>query len=138
MILSLSLTCIFFLLSAIHFNWVFGGTFGFDVSIPTKETGERVLNPKKIDSAIVALGLLAFGLFYLLNSNLINYELPSWIIRYASWMIPVIFLLRALGDFKYVGFFKKVRSTPFGKFDTKFFSPLCLVIGFLGILITLI
>ncbi len=135
MILSIILSLILLTLSLIHFNWVIGGTYGFDISLPTKISGERILNPKKIDSAIVALGLLSFSLFYFFNSQLISYSLPEWITTYASWIIPIIFIIRAIGDFKYVGFFKSVKSTKFGKVDTRFFSPLCLSIGLMGIFI---
>ncbi|WP_437396567.1 DUF3995 domain-containing protein [Flagellimonas lutimaris] len=138
MILSILLSLILIGLGMIHFNWVIGGKFGFVESLPTKENGERVLNPKKIDSAIVGIGLIAFGFFYVLKSGLIEYNLPEWILKYGSWVIPIIFLLRAVGEFKYVGFFKSVRKTDFGKLDTKLFSPLCLIIGILGIIIQLI
>ncbi len=137
MILSILLSLILIGLGIIHFNWVIGGKFGFLESLPTKESGERVLNPKKIDSAIVGIGLAAFGLFYVFNSGLMEYNLPEWIMKYGSWVIPVLFLLRAIGEFKYVGFFKSVKNTDFGKLDTKFFSPLCLVIGVFGIIIQL-
>lgn len=137
MILSIVLSIILIGLGLIHFNWVFGGEFGFSESLPTKESGERVLNPKKIDSAIVGVGLTVFGIFYVLQSGLINYNLPEWITKYGSWIIPIIFLLRAIGEFKYVGFFKSVKKTDFGKLDTKFFSPLCLIIGILGMIIQL-
>ncbi len=96
------------MLTLIHFNWVIGGSFGFAASLPTKETGERVLNPKKVDSAIVGLGLTAFGLFYLIKANLITVNIPSWILIYVKWIIPAIFLLRAMGDFRYIGFFKPI------------------------------
>lgn len=137
MILSILLSLILITLGVIHFNWVIGGTFGFAASLPTKESGERVLNPKKIDSAIVGIGLTLFALFYVLTSGLIDYNLPEWIMKYGSWIIPILFILRAIGDFKYVGFFKSVKKTDFGKLDTKFFSPLCLFIGICGILIQL-
>tara|TARA_R110002049_G_scaffold273961_2_gene451889 strand:- start:226 stop:645 length:420 start_codon:yes stop_codon:yes gene_type:complete len=138
MILSILLSTILIGLGLIHFNWVVGGTFGFSESLPTKESGERVLNPKKIDSAIVGIGLTVFGIFYIFKSGLIAYNLPEWIMNYGGWIIPIIFLLRAIGEFKYVGFFKSVKKTNFGKLDTKFFSPLCLLIGILGIIIQLI
>ncbi len=138
MILSVLLSLILIGLGMIHFNWVIGGKFGFEESLPTKENGERVLNPKKIDSAIVGLGLTAFGIFYIIKSEIIEYNLPEWIMKYGSWIIPTIFLLRAIGEFKYVGFFKSVKKTDFGKLDTKLFSPLCLVIGISGIVIQLI
>ncbi|MEJ4087976.1 DUF3995 domain-containing protein [Galbibacter orientalis] len=138
MILSILLSLILIVLGMIHLNWVIGGKFGYVESLPTKENGERVLNPKKIDSAIIGIGLIAFGIFYMIESGLIEYNLPEWIIKYGSWIIPIIFLLRAVGEFKYVGFFKSVRKTEFGKLDTKLFSPLCLIIGILGIIIQLI
>ena len=129
MILSILLSILLIGLGLIHFNWVVGGNFGFSESLPTKESGERVLNPKKIDSAIVGIGLTAFGFLYLLKSGVIEFIIPGWIMAYGSWIIPIIFLLRAIGEFKYVGFFKKIKKTEFGKLDTKLFSPLCLIIG---------
>ncbi|SMG17434.1 DUF3995 domain-containing protein [Arenibacter troitsensis] len=138
MILSILLGIILIGLGLIHFNWVMGGKFGFSESLPTKENGERVLNPKKIDSAIVGIGLTIFGIFYVLKSGLIEYSLPAWIIKYGSWIIPIIFLLRAIGEFRYVGFFKSIKTTEFGKLDTKLFSPLCLAIGILGLIIHLV
>ena len=48
MILSILLSLILIRLGLIHFNCVVGGKFGFAKSIPTKESGERVLNPKKL------------------------------------------------------------------------------------------
>jgi len=138
MILSILLSIIFFVLGLIHLNWVIGGKFGFSKSLPTKVTGERVLNPKKIDSAIVGLGLITFGLFYLINAKLILFNIPDWVLKYGAWVIPAIFLLRAIGDFKYVGIFKTIKTTDFGKLDTKFFSPLCLIITLIGVLIKVI
>lgn len=125
-------------LALIHFNWFLGGEFGFSESLPTKENGERVLNPKNIDNAIVGVGLLVFSMIYLLKSGLIQVNLPNWIILYVGWIISAIFLLRAIGEFKYVGFFKKIRNTKFGELDTKFFSPLCLGIAIIGMLIEII
>lgn len=104
MILPLSLSLIFFILASIHFNWVFGGKFGFAVALPTKENGRRILNPRKIDSAIVSIGLSAFTFFYLLRSGLIEYNMPEWVL-------------------KYVEVFKRIKTTDFGKWDTKLFSP---------------
>jgi len=76
MVLSVFLSLILFALGLIHFNWAMGGKFGFTESLPTKENRERVLNPKKIESAIVGSGLTAFGLFYIFQSELLSYSLP--------------------------------------------------------------
>lgn len=135
MILSVILSLIFFILGGIHFNWVLGGQFGFAEALPTKENGERILNPRKIDSAIVGICLSAFAIFYFLRSGIIDFNMPEWLLKYAGWVIAVIFISRAIGDFKYVGFFKKIKTTDFGKKDTKLFSPLCLIIAILAIII---
>ncbi|WP_067146588.1 DUF3995 domain-containing protein [Pseudotamlana agarivorans] len=132
MIIPLFLSAIFLILALIHFNWIFGGTFGLNASLPTNLEGKRVLNPKPLDAVIVGLGLSFFSLFYILQSGLIPYTLPHWVMSVGAWLIPSIFLVRAIGEFKYVGFFKKVKQTPFGKLDTKLFSPLCLLIACLG------
>lgn len=137
MVLSILLSIVFIALGLLHFNWVVGGQFGFAESLPTKITGERVLNPKKTDSLIVGLALTVFGFFYILDAGVIGHNLPTRFIQYAGWIIPAIFILRAIGDFRYVGFFKSVKTTAFGKLDTKFMSPLCLAIGILGLIIQL-
>ncbi|PTT14637.1 DUF3995 domain-containing protein, partial [Flavobacterium sp. HMWF030] len=51
------------------------------------------------------------------------------------WIIIFIFILRAIGDFNYVGFFKKHRNSEFALKDTKYYSPLCLLIGVLTLLV---
>ena len=137
LILQILLAAIFITIGIIHFYWVYGGTWGFRTALPTKENGECVLNPRKIDSAIVGLGLLSFGLFYVIKTDLFKIQIPSWIMLYGGWIIPSIFIIRAIGDFNYVGFFKKIKNTDFGRSDTKLFSPLCLIIGLFGVIIQL-
>ncbi len=136
-ILSLLESIIFLALAIIHFNWVAGNKWGFDEALPTNERGERVLNPKKIDSAIVGFGLLLFCVFYFFKSSIVDLHLPALVLNYAGWVISTIFIVRAIGDFKYIGFFKKVKQTPFAKMDTKVYSPLCLFLGVVGILLEL-
>lgn len=126
---------IFLSLGVIHLSWAFGSEWGFENALPTNEDGEKVLNPGKKDSAMVGVGLLLFALFYRIKIGALPLELPVWVIGVAGWMISTIFLLRAMGDFKYIGFFKRVRSTEFGQRDSKYYSPLCMFIGLNGILL---
>jgi len=136
-ILSIILLTIFTSLGSIHFYWLFGGKWGLEQALPTKEIGEKVIKPSKIATAVVGFGLISFGLFYLIKTDLFNFQVPNWIITYGSWIIPSIFIIRAIGDFKYVGLFKKIKNTEFAKADSKWFTPLCLTIGIFGILIQL-
>ncbi len=138
-ILSVLLFLVFAVLSGFHFYWIFGGTFGINKVIPTKEgatLNKQVIPP--VATLVVALGLLFFGLLYLLKGGFISVPLPNWVIAYGTWFVPSIFLLRAIGDFNYVGFFKKVRNTDFAKADSTLFSPLCLGIGASGFAIQLL
>ena len=43
----------------------------------------------------------------------------------ASGVLAAIFALRALGDFRFLGFFKTVQGTPFAHYDTWVYSPIC-------------
>ena len=136
-ILSLVLFIVFVLLSSIHFYWLFGGKWGLKQVIPTKNDTENFRPPPKFATLVVAITLMLFGLVYLIKSGLVDIQIPLWIARYCYWIIPLIFILRAIGEFNYVGFFKKVRNTDFAKADSKWFSPLCLIIGIIGIAIQL-
>lgn len=132
------LTLIFLILSILHFYWAVGGKWGFRKALPTNAKGVTVLNPKVIDSVIVGLGLLFFACFYASKTAIIQNYFWNWLLIYGGWVIPSIFLLRSVGDFKYVGLFKKVKSTGFAKLDTQYFIPLCLIIAFLGFMIQIL
>ncbi|MEL6719982.1 MAG: DUF3995 domain-containing protein [Bacteroidota bacterium] len=135
---ALSLCFIFLILSIIHIYWALGGQWGIDKALPMNEGGEKTMNPSFLATIIVAIGLAVFSMFYLLETGWSGILLPNWLLSLASWSIPSIFLLRALGDFKYAGFFKKITHTDFAKWDTRLYTPLCLFIGSLGIIIALV
>jgi len=137
-ILSTILCAIFTSLGFIHFYWLFGGKWGLEKVIPSKGSKARSLSIPKFATLIVAVGLLIFGLIYLVKSGFINIQIPNLLAKYGYWIIPSIFILRAVGDFKYVGFFKKIKNTEFAEADSKWFAPLCLTIGVFGMLIQLI
>jgi len=128
---------IFLFISAIHFYWAFGGTWGSDSVLPTKENNVKALNPSILSTLIVALGVLFFGLFIIVKSGLLEFNLPNWLNKYGLWVIASIFIIQAIGNFNYVGFLKKIKHTKFGKSDTKYFSPLCLLIGILTLILEL-
>ena len=67
--------------------------------------------------------------------HLLGDFIPRWIFRWATLGISVLFFLRAIGEFKLVGFFKQVRDTPFAFWDTWLFSPLCLLIAVIAFML---
>jgi len=136
--IGLLLSSIFLFLAVIHFYWGLGGKWGANASIPTKENGEKLMNPKPLDCFVIAIGLLSFGVLMLVKSQLISLLVPSVLLNYGIAVITGIFLLRAIGEFRYVGFFKKIKNTTFGQLDTKYYSPLCLIVGILGVIVELL
>ena len=136
-IIGLLLSLVFTALAVIHIYWGLGGKSGIDASIPTNERNEKLMSPKMPECFLVAFGLLFFALVISVKSTLIYIRLPGWLMDYGTWIIAAIFLLRALGDFRYVGFFKKVRSSRFGKSDSRYYSPLCLMISILSMVLAI-
>ena len=52
--------------------------------------------------------------------------------RWLAWLSYALaagLLARAVGEFKYVGFFKRVRGSRFARLDTLLYSPLCLLLS---------
>lgn len=129
------LAFIFLTLSIIHFYWAFGGKWGIESAIPINEKSTRLMKPPVIATIIVGFGLLSFAVFYMVKTDFLYLALPSWILLYVGWILPSIFLIRVIGDFKYVGLFKKIKTTKFAKSDTKYFIPLCSFLAIAGFLI---
>jgi Protein of unknown function (DUF3995) len=123
------LSFIFFFLSGLHIYWGLGGRRGLAASVPGKTNGAKRINPSAFDCFVVAFLLLGAGIFVLVRAHLLSISLPSWLLHTGSWVLLVIFTARAIGEFRYVGFFKKVKSSQFARLDTKYYSPLCVLIA---------
>ncbi|WP_242223807.1 DUF3995 domain-containing protein [Bacillus cereus group sp. BfR-BA-01380] len=117
-------------ISLIHMYWGCGGSWGSKVVLPMKkDSGEYAFVPRKIGTFAVALAILCFAMILLAQSEYLSFWNPS---RYTKWgciALAGIFFLRAIGDMKYVGFFKKVKGTKFSMYDSWLYSPLCLYIA---------
>ncbi len=137
-LLALILFLIFILIALIHFYWGFGGQLGSESVFPTKDETTKAEMPGPIPTFIVALGLATIAIFILIKSHIIHFPIPSWLATYGLWILAGIFIIRAVGDFNYIGFFKKIKNTKFGRNDTTYYSPLCLLIGTLLITLEII
>lgn len=136
--IGLILSVILLSISILHFYWGIGGEWKKNEAVPTTETGKKVLKPGPFACFVMATGLLSFAAFVLVRANILKIYLPHWISASGLWVIAAIFLLRAIGDFKYIGLFKEIKQTPFARNDSKFYSPLCLAIGILCILLEML
>jgi len=134
-VIAFVLFSVFSALALLHFYWGVGGRWGYEAALPTTEDNQKLMNPRFLECMVVGGGLLGFGLLVLIKSGIINFSVWTWLCHYGLWAIIFIFSARAIGDFRYVGFFKTVKKTQFGQLDTKFYSPLCSLIAFLTTLI---
>jgi hypothetical protein len=128
---------IFFLIAGLHFYWALGGQWAIEAVVPINSRGEKVLRTSVLSCIIVGCGLLMFAFYYVLELRQMDFVLTNFLVRFVKWIIPSIFLLRAIGDFNYVGFTKRITNSKFGRLDTKYFSPLCVLIAMLGFIVAL-
>lgn len=115
-------------LSLLHLYWAAGGRFGGGAVVPTVG-GRRTFDPSPFGTILVAIALLVAMLIVLGRLGLLGEAIPRRVFRWGTCGIAVVFLLRAVGDFRLVGFFKRVSDTPFAHWDTWLFSPLCLAVA---------
>ncbi len=123
------ISVIFAFLSILHMYWAGGGKAGISKVIPVVE-GESAIAPGKIITLLVSFSLLgiAAASFALAFMNIESHSYGRYFI-YAGWFLSFVFLVRAIGDFKLVGFFKKHKGSEFAVYDTKYYSPFCLLVS---------
>ena len=134
-ILGILLAVIFAILGFFHLYWAAGGRVGRGAAIPTGG-GERLLHPSPFVTILVAAALFAAMLVVLGRLKIWGAFVPRWVFYSGTWIISLLFFVRTIGDFRYVGFFKSVTDTNFARWDTILFSPLCLLIAAVAFLIS--
>lgn len=128
MIIALSVinALVFFLISSIHIYWALGGKWGAAYAIPSNMNEQLTFQPGVPATLTVASGLMLFSFLMLTGSGLISFSPLQNYKDTALFIISGIFLVRAVGEFRYVGLTKKIRNTAFAIFDTRYYTPLCL------------
>ena len=120
---------IMLLVSLIHFYWALGGRWGAAAVIPQINPEKRVFMPSPLATVIVAIPFLLISLIFAQAAGLFHFQLVTIYQSELLLFLVAVFAIRALGDFKYVGFFKKILNTQFARNDTKYFTPLCAFIA---------
>jgi hypothetical protein len=115
-------------LSALHLYWLLGGTFGKSAVVPER-AGQPAFRPNAGATAAVAVGLLAAAGVVALRAGVTSALAGGPIVRLGTWAVAAAFLLRAIGDFRLVGLFRRERATRFAKWDARLYTPLSLFIG---------
>lgn len=126
------------LISMLHIYWAFGGSWGTGSVIPRKKgESQPAFVPGKSGTLLVAFLLLIAVCLLVVQGDFLPFIKASAISRWGCIVCAAVFLLRSIGDFNYVGFFKKVKHSAFATNDTFLYSPLCLYLGINYILLLL-
>jgi hypothetical protein len=115
-----------------HLYGAFGGRFFADAVIPARKTShgpEKIFNPSPLAAFIVAAYLAAVTALAFAVSQGEAIVISADAGRGLLGIAGCIFLLRSVGDFRYVGLFKRVRGTRFALWDTLLFSPCIFLVG---------
>ena len=128
MYLALSGAALFTLLALLHLAWAAADRVPAAV-IPTKRDGSRLFEPKRSESAGVAVGMLVAGFIVLQRGGVGPSMLPHWVRVIGCGAIAFMMMLRAIGDRQYIGLFKRERNSLFGRYDTLVYTPVVLVLA---------
>ena len=93
-------------------------------AIPEQD-GEPLLRPTAIGTLAVAVALLGGACMVAARAGWLGPNAYPGTISFAVVAFALIFAVRAVGDFRYVGFFKRIRGSRFARMDTLYYSPLC-------------
>jgi hypothetical protein len=111
-----------------HFYMALVPASGVAGAVPSVE-GKPVFVPTRAATVGVGVVLLLFALLVAATAGMVSVGLPAVALSGLSCVLAVGLLARAIGDFRYVGLFKRVRGTKFARRDTLLYSPLCLLLA---------
>ncbi|MFI5118623.1 MAG: DUF3995 domain-containing protein [Terriglobales bacterium] len=135
LVCALVFAAVLLFLAALHVYWALGGDWGSAATVPTME-GRRTINPGRPATYVVA-SLLVMGTVIICGQvHLFATGRFSPLFRLGSWCLCGVFSLRALGNLKTFGIFKTVYGTAFAYWDTRLYSPLCLVLAVLAAVVS--
>ncbi|MES2820827.1 MAG: DUF3995 domain-containing protein [Pseudomonadota bacterium] len=127
------LIAVFLALAALHLYWALGGR-ALKLGAVPQVAGRPAFVPSPVMTLAVALALSICALLVAGTVGWLPIPIPQGFFCALLVALALVFLARAIGDFRLVGFFKKVHDSPFAYLDTRVFSPLCLAIA-LGLLL---
>ncbi|UQZ34144.1 DUF3995 domain-containing protein [Paenibacillus sp. PK3_47] len=123
-------SCLFIFIGILHVYWGFGGSCGINAALPTKDDSiSPVLRPGVLGTLFVGLLCFFASVLLLVQTEVFTAIKSSLLTEWLCIAGGVVFFLRAIGEGRYVGFFKNIKHTKFAKLDTAFYSPLCVWIS---------
>jgi len=125
--------------AAFHFRWAFGGRRGFEISLPQRPDGQPVLRHLlrlwRPAALLIASGLVLLAGLVAAKALQLTHGIDPRLLELSLLATGAAFIARAVVPNRYVGFFKRLRSTRWARYDTWLYSPLFLTLGLLLVVI---
>jgi hypothetical protein len=122
---ALALAGVFVSLAVMHIVWARGVKAQGFSAVPTRSDGQPLFRPGPAVTMAVAVLLLLAAFIVLGDAGILAPVGPPVLYRLGTWVIGAVFLARTIGDFRYVGLFKRERGSRFARLDTRIYTPLC-------------
>jgi hypothetical protein len=116
------------LMAVIHMYWALGGSIGAEALVPQTTKGPLFRLTAPVTLVIALIFVFAADLM-LARLGVATARIPAWGLDLACGALALAFLARAIGDFRYVGFFKRERRSRFARLDTAVYSPVSLFLA---------
>ncbi len=91
--------------------------------------GKPVFKPSRTATLVVGVFLLLCAGLVAATAGMVQFPLGQTALSWLSGLLALGLLARAVGEFRYVGFFKRVRGSRFATLDSWIYSPLCLLLS---------
>jgi hypothetical protein len=127
-ILAVVLMTVFTALAMTHVYWALGGRRGSAAAVPS-DGGRPLFKPSRLGTLLVAAALLMAAAIVAGVLGWIATPVPMLVLRAMTLTISLVFFVRAVGDFRSVGFFKVRNDSSFASRDSTVYSPLCVAIA---------
>ena len=119
---------VFVVLALWHFYMACVGPRGQGAAVPSVD-GRPLFVPSTRSTIAVGIVLVLFATLVAATSGMLSIGLPTRLLVWLSYGLALGLLARAVGEFRYAGFFKSVRGSRFARMDTRVYSPLCLLLS---------
>jgi len=119
---------VFVALAAWHVRMALGSSSVTSGAVPSV-SGEPLWVPSVQATLAVAVALLLFACLVAAMAGFISFGIPQRTLAWFCYALALGLVARAIGEFKYLGFFKRVTGSKFARSDTLLYSPLCLLLA---------
>lgn len=121
----------------LHVGWAFGVSPLSAAVIPTGPDGQAIMAPGRGITLGVAALLFTAAYLVLERGGVGPGLLSSRLAGIGCGGVALVLLGRGVGDFRYVGLFKRERGSAFARMDSRLYTPLVLSLGAMAAVVAL-